>query len=506
MQHLLLIRVDASINAGTGHVMRMLALAQAWRKAKGDVLFLCAEITSALEAKLEVEGFPLQKIGVTPGSRNDLEATVSAIDRHKDTGSLYAVALDGYYFKADFQLGLRNTGSRLLVVDDFGHSDFYHADFILNQNISARAEIYGQRNSNARLLLGPKYALLRRAFLESRLTPRDIPNKATKLLVTMGGSDPDNVTQKVLDALLGSALDVKVAVGGSNPHLPALRQAAQDVSRGAPHVELVVGASNMMELMAWADMAIAAGGSTAWELACTGLPTLFVILAENQKESTCELERQGFGICLGEPSQLDKHLLQKELEALAGNHRRRASFAERGRQMVDGLGANRVVALLAEKDDLLLEKVSRDDFEILWEWTNDPGTRGNSFESAPIPWEEHERWCRLKLRDPNCTLWIVSTEGFGKVGVVRFDRKNSEATISVSLAPRARGKGYGSKVIRFACERILESPGVNAIHAWIKPANKASIRAFERAHFQECADAILKDQPAKHYILQRPLS
>jgi UDP-2,4-diacetamido-2,4,6-trideoxy-beta-L-altropyranose hydrolase len=483
--------------------MRMLALAQAWRKAKGNVLFLCAEITAALEAKIEAERFPLEKMAVTPGSRGDLEATIFAIDRNKGAGSPYPLALDGYHFNADFQLGLKNTGARLLLMDDFGHSEFYHADFILNQNISARADLYAQRTSNTELLLGPRYALLRTEFSACRSWSRAIPERAAKLLVTMGGADPDNVTEKVINALADSGLEVKAVVGGSNPHLASLRQAAMAASKGATSVELVINASNMPELMRWADMAIAAGGSTAYELAFTGLPTLFVILAGNQEESTLELERQGFGICLGDRSQFDKHHLQKELEALAGNHKGRASFARRGRQIVDGMGSERVVAVLTDDRCLCLEPVTKDDLRLLWEWANDPSTRKNSFQPEKIPWDDHLKWGLAKIGDPDCCFWMASAGELGKVGVVRFDLQHSEATISVSLAPHARGKGYATRLIASGCLRIFKTGSVELVHAWIKPTNEASIRAFQRANFTHLAIEKVNAQEAQHYILRK---
>ncbi len=373
-------------------------------------MFLCAEITKTLEEQIEAIGFPLEKTTTALGSQPDLQRTVSVLTDSTRGNSACAVALDGYQFKADFQLGLKNAGCRLLVMDDFGHSDFYHADFVLNQNISARPDLYGKRGNNTELLLGPRYALLRPEFLESRAQTREIPRRAQRLLVTMGGADPDNVTLKVIEALHDSGFDVRVVVGGSNPHLPVLRQAANAASKGATSVELVINASNMPELMRWADIAIAAGGSTSWELAFMGLPTLFVILADNQKESTLELERHGFGVCLGEQAKLGKDRLRGAIEALSGDHERRMAFATRGRQIVDGLGADRVVALLRDTKRLQLGAVTESDLGLVWDWANDATTRASSFQSEPISWEEHQRWGQTKIADPNCYFWIATTE------------------------------------------------------------------------------------------------
>ncbi len=486
---------------GTGHVMRMIALAQAWREDDGEAVFLCAEITPALEERVRTEGFSLEKLAAVPSGKEDLEATCSAVSRHGGKASPVAVALDGYQFGSDFQRGVKATGSRLLLVDDYGHAEFYHADLVLNQNISAHTSLYARRDDTTKLLLGPEYALLRKEFLQFESGAGDIPERAAKLLVTLGGADADNVTKKAIDALAGSGLEVKVAVGGSNPHLASLRKAAEAASRGTTKVDLVVNPRDMPQLMAWADMAVAAGGSTSWELAYFGLPAVFIILASNQEQIARELERQGFGICLGDHSKLDLHLLREALNRLAADPKLRAAFAARGREIVDGLGAERVVSFLSDENGIEFRSVKEEDFRMIWEWANNPETRANSFESAAIPWEQHRKWCESKINTVYCSFWIASNHDREQVGVVRFDHHDREATISVSVAPHARGRGYGRKIIESACERVFRSSAVNLVRALIKPANKASIRVFERAGFHRDVGTKVKGQSAEQYLL-----
>jgi UDP-2,4-diacetamido-2,4,6-trideoxy-beta-L-altropyranose hydrolase len=503
MKKTLLIRADAGVAMGTGHVMRMIALAQAWLASGGEVIFLCSEITPSLEQRIREEDLQLEKIIATPGSKADCEATTAVVSGHAKGDRSLVVALDGYQFGSDFQLGIKKTHCPLLVVDDYGHAGGYHADFVLNQNVSAREELYAKCDKTTQLLLGPRFALLRREFADHRGWTRNIPEQATKLLVTLGGADADNVTKKVIGAIRGAGLEVKVVVGGSNPHLSSLRQAAEAATTGGTRVELVVNSSGMPGLMQWADVAVAAGGSTSWELAFTGLPSLFIILAENQQENALELERQGFGLCIGRYLDFDADAFRSAINRLARDAALRTGFAARGRDMVDGLGAHRVAALLEAEIDLKLRCVIEADFQLLWEWANDTATRANSFDSAPIPWDHHKVWCHTKLRDPECRLWIASTSEIGKIGVVRFDGHDSEATISITLAPQARGKGYAKRIIRSACERMFALSRVALIRALIKPENKASVRAFESAGFLQNAGTTVKGQPAEQYLLHR---
>lgn len=484
---------------GTGHIMRMIALAQAWQDGGGEAVFLCAEITPALEVRLKEEGFLLEKIQASPGSREDLDATCAVIARYG--ADSIPVALDGYQFDADFQLGLKKAGCRLLVMDDYGHAAFYHADWVLNQNISAREELYASRAPHTRLLLGTNFALLRREFLKYRGWQRQIPEIARKVLVTLGGADPDNVTGKVIQALASLDIEVKVVVGGSNPNLPKLQKAVESTKAQPAKIELVQNPMDMPGLMAWADLAIAAGGSTAWELAIMGLPSLFVILAENQVGIAAQLESAGFGVCLGRGVDFDNQEFQIALRRVFENPAERNRTSIAGRNLVDGMGCHRTVCQFNQTSPICLRPVSYSDIELLWEWANDPVTRQNSFDSAKIPWEEHSAWCQKKLAAADCRLWIASNGGNAPVGCVRFDCKESEVTISLTVAPSARGKGYGTKIIQQACDRLFAESQFHLVHAYIKPENIASVKVFEAAGFLYDSDAVCKQLTGRHYTL-----
>ena len=349
MPSTLLIRADGSVSIGTGHIMRMIALGQAWQAQGGEVHFLCAEITPALEQRLASEGFHLLRIHATLGSPEDLSETMHLISETLQAdGQNARVVLDGYHFGSDYQLGIKAAGFKLLVVDDYGHADFYHADWVLNQNISAREELYAKRSPDTKLLLGPKFAMLRKEFLAYKGWQREVAPVAKKILVTLGGSDPDNVTLKVIQVLIDLDMHAKVVIGGSNPHLREIENFIQGQNDSAAFIEVIVNASNMPELMAWADLALAAGGSTAWELAFMGLPSLFVILAENQIGITTQLESAGFGVCLGRGIDLQEDNLVEIVSFHASNSNFLQTVSDLARKIVDGLGAKRIVSQIQE--------------------------------------------------------------------------------------------------------------------------------------------------------------
>jgi UDP-2,4-diacetamido-2,4,6-trideoxy-beta-L-altropyranose hydrolase len=343
----LIIRADASISIGTGHIMRMIALSQTWLSEGGEVYFLCAQLTPALEQRLAREAFHLIRIDALPGGQDDLCETIRLIsktlqvDREKSR-----VVIDGYHFGADYQLGIKAAGLKLLVVDEYGHADFYHGDWVLNQNISAREDLYKKRNLETKLLLGSKYAMLRKEFLAFKNWHREISPVDKNILVTMGGSDPDNVTLKVIQTLIDLDLHIKVVVGGSNPHLRNIRDFIQTEKHSVALIEVINNAISMPELMAWADVAIIAGGSTCWEAAFMGLPSIVFIFVENQKEIAFAIENTGLGINLGWANEESYKKLKNVLINFLSNPIHRKSVSELGKKLIDGMGCLQIYKLI----------------------------------------------------------------------------------------------------------------------------------------------------------------
>src|SRR5690606_29174524 len=190
-------------------------------------------------------------------------------------------------------------GLRLLFIDDNGHADHYYADIILNQNLHAHEDIYIKKEPYTRLLLGLSYTLIRREFLTLRRNKRKAPDIVRNVLVTMGGSDPDNMTLKVIRALKYVTLDglkFIVVVGGGNPYYNELKSAAQELDST---VILKNDVRDMAVLMAQAEAAISSGGSSIWELALMGVPVLGLARAKQEYQLLEEANRRGVAMSLG---------------------------------------------------------------------------------------------------------------------------------------------------------------------------------------------------------------
>jgi UDP-2,4-diacetamido-2,4,6-trideoxy-beta-L-altropyranose hydrolase len=338
MKEAVIFRADASSEIGTGHVMRCLALAQAWQEKGRKAIFVTGSAGSALEERLKWEGIRISQILSRPGSADDALQT-SNIGVAAGAGWL---VVDGYHFSVDYQQWVKQSGLNLLFIDDNGDAERYYADIVLNQNLHAHEGLYQKREFYTRLLLGTQYVLLRREFLNWRKWKRKIPQVARKVLVTLGGSDPHNVTLEVirgLHQLKRLNLKTKVVVGPANIYLEALRQEIRDCSC---QTELLTNVNNMPELMAWADLAISGGGSTCWELAFMGLPNSIVVLAENQSQVAEVLQKRGTAINLGWCRSNAASELREVVEDLIHDRERRSQMSFEGRLMVTGTGAQLV--------------------------------------------------------------------------------------------------------------------------------------------------------------------
>jgi len=496
----LIIRADGSAQIGTGHVMRCLALAQAWQDTGGHVIFLMAMESPPLEARLRSEGMEVVHLPVQPGSTDDAIQT-AALARQVGAGW---VVVDGYHFDAGYQRAIKDQGLLLLFVDDIGHAEHYYADLVLNQNIHAHEGLYQSREPYTRLLLGTRYVLLRREFLKWRGWKREIPEVARRVLVTMGGSDPDNVTFKVIRALQQvdvDGLEAIVVVGGSNPHYEELQSAVQNSSFP---IQLESNVTDMPELMAWADAAVSSGGSTSWELAFLGLPSVVIVLAQSQQPVAERLHEAKIALSLGWHVNLSCDDIGKAITRLLKEKEIRTGMARRGRELVDGDGVTRVLMHL-RGERLRLRLVREEDCKKIWEWANDPDVRAVSFLSEPVPWEEHLKWFRSKLNNNDCLFLVCLESEDLPIGQVRFDimREEKEAVISVSVDRNYRGKGYGSAMIRLASQMLFGLSGVNTIHAYIKQNNEPSIRAFMKAGYRKSGVTMIKGHQAVHLILER---
>lgn len=495
---LLVLRADADGHIGSGHVMRCLALAQEWRRHDGEVIVLGRVNSEQLRQRLVAEGCRHVSLPAVHPQPEDLQTLVSWLN--EKAGQPGWLVLDGYHFDAGYQQAIRATGWMLLVVDDYAHLPVYHADILLNPNAHACDLTYNTDSATLRLL-GTRYTPLRQEFLlPAEQSPSTAPH-APRILVTMGGADPDNVTSLAIDALMAMGrqdLEVKIVIGTLNPH----RQGLLDQLASARfHVEPLDLVANMAPLMRWADITVSAAGSTCWEMAALGVPMVLTVLADNQTLVASSLADLGAAVNLGWFHDWQPKQAADVITSVLANRDLRLAMKANGQKLVDGLGSERIIAqMLTGRAKLTLRPVRDSDCRLLWQWVNEPAVRSASFQSAPITWPEHQQWFLAKRNDSN-SLQLIAEDGAGTpIGQVRFDTVDQEAEIDASIEPRWRGSGLGGIMLIQALHALYRHTPIRAVHAHIKSDNERSIRIFGKAGFRKVAEEVIQGQQAVHCI------
>ncbi len=473
------LRADASSTMGIGHAMRCLALGEVLSMAGWQVaLSGRKETIAALPTPPAVPFLPLEDCGA-----GTLEAAIG--------GAIDLLVVDHYGLGAEFEQDCRNFARRILVVDDL--ADRAHdCDILVDQTFGREGSDYaGLVPESARLLMGSHYALVRGQFLSKRaaaIARRD-GRPARNLLISLGGADPRNTTVALVDALAAAGLlgdcCVTVVAGPAAGGLEELRERAERLAG----IRLLVGADDMATLTAEADVAIGAAGSSTWERCALGLPTVQLVIADNQRTIARNLSAAGAVTAVENVA--DAVTALRRLLAGAGT---RQVMAARAQAVCDGRGTQRVLAALADCEQsarggaLNLRLAESADEDLILTWQRAPETRRFARNPAiPTP-EEHAAWMARRLLDPDCLFTIIEEDSVS-VGVLRLDRMRDQGEsvweVSILVDPARHGRGIGAGALRLARNLL---PGASLI-ATVLPGNHASAKLFERAGYTATSDA-----------------
>jgi len=254
--------------------------------------------------------------------------------------------------------------------------------------------------------------------------------------------------------------------------------------RDLSNFSLQKNAENMPELMAWADIAISAGGSTCWELLFMSVPSIVIPIAKNQEPIAKELKSQNIAKVIGVLNFKNQRELVKLISEFLQSYEKRSAFSKRMAQFIDGKGSSRVISAI-RYNNIKLRKVELSDCKKIWLWINDPLVRSVSFDSRPISLECHVEWFSAALIDPNLIYYIAIDKNANPIGQARFQIEAKEAVISVLVDPEYRGRSLGSLLIQDATEKFFIETGIEKINAFIKIGNEASRKAFAKAGYRE---------------------
>jgi UDP-2,4-diacetamido-2,4,6-trideoxy-beta-L-altropyranose hydrolase len=486
------IRADASLEMGTGHVMRCLTLANVLRERGASVRFVARSLPDSLSSLLEQNGHTMTLLeAASPEDAfvSGLHATAHAawlgVDQTLDaeqtkrvleeTGPYDWVIVDHYGIDACWEQHVRECAGQILVIDDL--ADRRHdCDVLLDQNHyeGMEARYDGLVPEHCTRLLGIRYALLREEFitLRTEVSPRE--GDVRRLLIFFGGLDAGNVTGVTLDALSHlerNDIEIDAVIGAGHPARAAIETRCAEIG-----IRCHVQTRHMAELMAAADLAIGAGGTATWERCVLGLPAMVFCLAENQRKLVRDSSRAGLVYAPDiDPYDMEGQLLH--LRALLGNAALRTHISRTALASIDGLGASRVAQHFG-LGTVELRLAREDDSADLLAWRNAPQVRAVSNSTEPISEEAHGKWFASVLTNPYRRL-LIGNRAAKPVGVVRFDLDGTGAEVSIYLAPGAAGQGNGKALLQ-AAERWLvnQHPEISMIRAEVLRDNAPSHRLF----------------------------
>lgn len=533
----IVVRADASLTMGSGHIMRCLTLADRLKQQGHDISFICREHDGHLADLIGQKGFTVQLLAKSE--------TADFIKQHAHSEWLGAsesddfaqcqpilqalkpdwLIIDHYAIGKNWEQQAKRLlpNLKILAIDDL--ADRAHdCEVLLDQNFGRKNEDYQPLvPSHCQRLLGTRYTLLRDEFANWRamsLNRRKSVQPPNNILLNLGGVDNDNVTLKILQSLntfvqqSTQAFNVTVVMGKTAPHIESVQRFAKQADFPC-HV--IVNANNMAELMANADLAIGAAGSTTWERCCLGLPMVLIVLADNQQVIAKALADKNVVKVVTDMATLDEQL-PRLLSELTKSYKK---FSRQSAKLVDGQGAKRVAHWIefAQKfQHCQVRQATQADTQMIWQWRNHIEVRRWMFGQDEIALADHDKWYRKQLDHANVHLLVFETDGskggepMGLVNVTQITvdkyqtlqlanthtpNPNASNPNSLSanektaswgfyLSPNsAKGQGLGFALAVLAIARIFNTTDIGKITAQVLAYNTASLALHRKLGFSE---------------------
>ncbi|MEW6996848.1 UDP-2,4-diacetamido-2,4,6-trideoxy-beta-L-altropyranose hydrolase [Colwelliaceae bacterium BS250] len=508
----IVIRTDASIYIGTGHVMRCLVLAQVLRESGHNVNFSMREQPADLIDLVKSKGFFVHKlvnpvIWNKPAHNADYPSWLhvteqeDAISFCNVNSNVEIVIVDHYSLNTGWEINVRaSLNCKIFVIDDLLRS--HSCDLLLDQTLGRKKDDYKELvPKSSKIIAGCEYALLNPYFAKARINKKyDSREKIVKhkVLITMGGIDSSNVTLPVLKEIVKYGLyNFSLVTVVINPKSPFYEYVIEYISNYEEFINQVDFVENMAELMLNHTIAIGAPGATSWERACLGLPSIIVPLAENQKMVCHQLTEYGVAIKI-ELSDLGT-AFDKALNELLMNY---DEYKANCLELCDGLGVFRtqthINKLNGDNESCFSDcrLANMNDIQQVYHWQTLPETRRFSLNTRVPSLEEHTLWMKNKLTSNNDYFYIIEVNSDAgdniPAGVIRLDKlDNSKFLVSIFIAPEYYGKAVAKSALGFI-DMVHRDIVINAT---VLTANMASQKLFMKAGYTKLDDEHYQRSP-----------
>ena len=478
-----IIRVDGSSEIGLGHISRCCALAE-MLKDNFDIFFYTRATSEAIINDIKkycAEVFLLNK---NISYEEEASQWISNLDEEN------IIVLDGYNFNTSYQQQIKNKGCKLVCIDDI-HAYHFVADIVINHAPGITKRIYSSE-PYTKFYLGTDYVLLKNFFLDEALKPQKTFNvHESPVLICLGGADPNNFTQQVLQEILHlfPSAKINVIVGAAYKHLSELYKLINTNNCIALHQ--IIQAKEMLMLMQQSHIAITSASTTALEYICVKGNLFLKCIADNQED-------------------IYQSLIEKKcaypFESLKENFHSNITIPYQ-HKLIDGRSNERLLKVflaLTTHLKLTISIASEEDVNTYFLWANDPEVRVQAYNTTSIQFNDHKNWFARKLNSENSKLYIFKFSN-ERIGQVRFDiSKDRTALISYSIDKNFRGRGLAKKMLHTAIKKLIKESGITCFLAHVKSDNVPSIKVFENINFTIIDEVI--DNNRKFYVYQYNLN
>jgi UDP-2,4-diacetamido-2,4,6-trideoxy-beta-L-altropyranose hydrolase len=451
-------RADGNSTIGLGHVSRCCALAEMLKKyfecifiiqkplpdIKKQILQSCSKIiTLQLASKFMEEAKKLRN-RLSPGD---------------------IVVLDGYRFVTAYQREIKKSGCKLVCVDDI-YSYHFLSDAIINHAGGVLPSFYS-REYFTRLFLGPEYAMLRKPFWENKVVQR---KNNSNVLVLLGGADPTNQIQKVLERCYRPKDKhvFHIVVGAAYGYIESIKEFLESRKDFRAKLYRNMSAAGLKKLMQKCETAITSPSTTAFEYLFVGGKLYLHTIADNQKN-------------------VFRYFIENKLARSFSEWASESDVEFKGARLEYNFVQNIRKVFFDLRTELSLEihKATIGNAKVIFNWINDPVVRAQSYNSAMIPWESHFSWYKKKINDKKSFMYLIYLNK-KVIGQARFEVREREATISYMLSEAHRGKGLGKIILKMAVMNLIkEARNVRKVIGYVKQNNMASRKSFQHFGFVE---------------------
>jgi UDP-2,4-diacetamido-2,4,6-trideoxy-beta-L-altropyranose hydrolase len=476
----IVIRADSGSHIGSGHIKRCLVLARELKQSGHEVYFITKKHNQYISEEIsnEFKMFTIEKDYLDHQIQSHYESWIGDLQNDllktneflNQIGQVDLMILDHYSIGYDYEIKL--SVSKICVIDDIHYQNHY-CHFLINVNPGARPSDYVDliTNTQTRFLFGLNYAIIDKAF--HRQT-----QKGKKILIYFGATDIHNNTKKFVEffSQKKSNLEFIVVIDKKHPTYSEIESIADKNQNFEIH-----GLNNYFaQLLDQTYLFIGAGGSTTWERAYIGVPSIILSVAQNQIENCVIAEKFGIAKYLGDSDEVGIVELEELMNFITLQGSKIDQMKYHCHDILDNQGCFRINKIynFAELNFELQFRIANfDDSDFLFKIRNDEQTRKNSFQSNVISLDEHLAWFDKSLKNRDRQIFIVEKE-HKRIGTVRIDYEKSDTYLSWNLDSDSRGQGLGKKMLQ---EFVCKFP--RRYKAKIKMDNTASIRIAENAGF-----------------------